>query len=351
MFKKVLKPFTFVFLFLVLGHSVLWSMDDSKKQSISEVLYETINEQGIDAAVKQYHNLKKKQAEHYDFQEAELNTLGYRLLGENKNDAAIAILNLNTEAYPNSPNTYDSLAEAYMRSGEREKAIKYYEKTLAMLPDANLDQQNKDFLKKNAESRLSYLRDPESRKESTVISDFIADNSEHPFGKLHPDAPPETRQFGQLAGVWECMSVVNVNGQWVAGWPSTWVWRYILGGFAVQDIWFQAEENLPPPRANLGYDLAGTNVRIFLPARNKWEIAWFANGKNASGQPNNTQYIEAEYQDEQIIMHPKNQSGDQIRRIVFHNITEDSFDWKSQISEDDGETWQTQVKIEAKRLR
>lgn len=350
MMKKVFRLTAFS-LVAVLGCGMLWSADDAKKQPISEVLYETINEKGIDAAVEQYRHLKKQQSDRYDFQEAELNTLGYKLLGEKKNDAAITILKLNTEAYPNSPNTYDSLAEAYMRSGEREKAIKYYEKTLAMLPDANLDQQNKDFLRRNAEGRLSYLRDPESRNKSTVISDFIADNSESPFGKLHPDAPPETEQFGQLVGVWECMSVVNVNGQWVAGWPSTWAWRYILGGFAVQDIWFQAEENLPPPRADLGYDLAGTNVRIYLPARNKWEIAWFANGKNANGQPNNTQYIEAEYRDGQIIMHPKNQSGDQIRRIIFHNIKEKSFDWKSEISEDGGKTWQARVKIEAKRLR
>lgn len=351
MIKKVQNPLTVVPLLLVLGCSTLWAADDSQKQPISEVLYKTISAEGVEAAVAQYHQLRKEQAGEYDFQEAELNTLGYKLLGETKYQAAIAILKLNTETYPNSPNTYDSLAEAYMRSGERESAIKYYEKTLAMLPDANLDQQSTDYLKRNAEGRLNYLRDPESRKKSSVISDFISDNSEYPFGRLHPDAPPETEQFGQLVGVWECMNVANVNGQWIAGWPATWVWKYILDGFAVQDLWFQAEENLPPPSANLGHDLAGTNVRIYLPARQKWEIAWFVNSKNANGQSNSTLYIEAEYKDGQIIMHPKNQSGDRIRRIVFHNITQDSFDWKSEISEDGGETWQAQFKIEAKRLR
>jgi D-alanyl-D-alanine-carboxypeptidase/D-alanyl-D-alanine-endopeptidase len=37
--------------------------------------------------------------------------------------------------YPNSFNTYDSLAEAYMERGDREAAIQNYRKSLALNPD------------------------------------------------------------------------------------------------------------------------------------------------------------------------------------------------------------------------
>jgi Flp pilus assembly protein TadD len=45
---------------------------------------------------------------------------------------AIALFKLNAEMYPNSFNTYDSLAEAYMERGDREAAIQNYRKSLAL---------------------------------------------------------------------------------------------------------------------------------------------------------------------------------------------------------------------------
>jgi tetratricopeptide (TPR) repeat protein len=43
-------------------------------------------------------------------------------------------LKLNVEAYPQSANVYDSLAEAYLLSGDKEKAIENYRKALAIDP-------------------------------------------------------------------------------------------------------------------------------------------------------------------------------------------------------------------------
>jgi tetratricopeptide (TPR) repeat protein len=45
---------------------------------------------------------------------------------------AIRIFELNVELYPASSNTYDSLGEAYMANGEKELAIKNYEKSLEL---------------------------------------------------------------------------------------------------------------------------------------------------------------------------------------------------------------------------
>jgi tetratricopeptide (TPR) repeat protein len=49
-------------------------------------------------------------------------------------DEAVKILELNVETYPTSANVYDSLGEAYMAQGNREKAIANYRKSLELNP-------------------------------------------------------------------------------------------------------------------------------------------------------------------------------------------------------------------------
>lgn len=87
---------------------------------IGSVLGTTIQQKGIEAAVKQYHELKRTEPGAYDFSEDELITLGYQLLSLNKSKDAIEIFKLSVESYPQSYNTCHSLAEAYMDSGDKE---------------------------------------------------------------------------------------------------------------------------------------------------------------------------------------------------------------------------------------
>jgi tetratricopeptide (TPR) repeat protein len=47
---------------------------------------------------------------------------------------AIEIFKLSVEAYPQSYNAYDSLGEAYMDNGDKELAIKNYQKSLELNP-------------------------------------------------------------------------------------------------------------------------------------------------------------------------------------------------------------------------
>jgi predicted Zn-dependent protease len=56
------------------------------------------------------------------------------LLQKGRNADAIAILKLNVEEYPKSGNVYDSLAEAYVRDGQKEQAIANYRKSLELDP-------------------------------------------------------------------------------------------------------------------------------------------------------------------------------------------------------------------------
>lgn len=60
--------------------------------------------------------------------EALMNQVGYQLIGQGNMDEAIAAFKLNVERYPGSANVYDSLGEAYERSGRFELALANYEK-------------------------------------------------------------------------------------------------------------------------------------------------------------------------------------------------------------------------------
>jgi tetratricopeptide (TPR) repeat protein len=104
------------------------------RRPISETLSATIASGGMDVAVKQYHELKAAQPATYNFDEVELNTLGYKLLHANQFKEAIRIFQLNIEAYPQSSNAYDSLGEAYMDAGDKALAIANYQKSVQLNP-------------------------------------------------------------------------------------------------------------------------------------------------------------------------------------------------------------------------
>jgi tetratricopeptide (TPR) repeat protein len=105
------------------------------KPGIAKTLYPIIMAEGADAAAGKYRELKKNQTAAYDFQERELNGLGYNLLGQKKIKEAIKVFQFNVEAYPESSNVYDSLGEAYMLNGEKALAIENYEKSLKLNPN------------------------------------------------------------------------------------------------------------------------------------------------------------------------------------------------------------------------
>jgi CubicO group peptidase (beta-lactamase class C family) len=104
------------------------------KRPILDVIADVIYKRGIDAGIEQYRKLKETKNENYDFSEQQLNTLGYMYLRSGDIDKALAVFNLNIDAYPEAFNPYDSYAEALMTKGDNENAIKYYKKSLEINP-------------------------------------------------------------------------------------------------------------------------------------------------------------------------------------------------------------------------
>lgn len=111
----------------------------SQKKSLAKEVRSKIQKEGIKAGLMFYE--ANKNVEQYEVTEAHFNSLGYQLLGKKKIDDAIAIFEINVKAFPNSSNVYDSLGEAYMKKGNKELAIKNYEKSLAL--DASNDNAKK----------------------------------------------------------------------------------------------------------------------------------------------------------------------------------------------------------------
>ena len=58
--------------------------------------------------------------------EAEINALGYRLLGGGAAAQAVTVFRINTQVYPQSANAFDSLGEALLATGQRDAGIAAY---------------------------------------------------------------------------------------------------------------------------------------------------------------------------------------------------------------------------------
>ncbi len=70
----------------------------------------------------------------YTLDEDEINSLGYELMRDKKPKEALAVFDLNVEAFPKSFNTYDSRGEINMSLGDKAAAIRDYEKSIELNP-------------------------------------------------------------------------------------------------------------------------------------------------------------------------------------------------------------------------
>lgn len=94
-----------------------------------------VYEEGAGAAAQLFHQVQAAYPGYTQVREATFNELGYRFLYARGDTAtAIAVFRLMVEAFPGSANAHDSLAEAYLRAGNRERARENYRKALELDP-------------------------------------------------------------------------------------------------------------------------------------------------------------------------------------------------------------------------
>ncbi len=175
--------------------------------------------------------------------------------------------------------------------------------------------------------------------EDTTPENSSSSQWEPRVSSLHLDAPPETYHFGQFVGSWSIQDeTLQADGSWLEGEEAEWIWYYILDGFAIQDDWIAPARHLPAGENGRQY---GTNLRIYNPQTDAWELAWLSNtGKTVD-------VYDATGTAEEVIMTRTLPNG-RGQRITFFDITPSSFEWKMEVEQPDT-TWQEVYRIHATR--
>jgi len=131
-----------------------------------ETLYEdwiikaAIADQGVKAVDDHYQKLTVKYGYKVDIPEFVLNGMGYRAVGQKKNDLAIEFFLHNVKLYPKSANVYDSLGEGYEAAGKLELAKKNFE--IAIKKGTELNDRNLAIYKEHLDKVTKKLNDSES---------------------------------------------------------------------------------------------------------------------------------------------------------------------------------------------
>jgi tetratricopeptide (TPR) repeat protein len=101
---------------------------------IAKAVKSVIQNQGVDAAFKEFKRLSTSSNSGVYFGEWEVNEVGYLFLNHNKVDEAVTVFDFNVQRHPQSANAHDSLAEAYLKIGEKDMAIRHYRWSLELNP-------------------------------------------------------------------------------------------------------------------------------------------------------------------------------------------------------------------------
>jgi tetratricopeptide (TPR) repeat protein len=102
---------------------------------LTDVVRAAVLDKDVEAAGRAIRKYRADPVNFYANFESDLNRLGYTLMEQKQLEAAIQIFQLNVESYPDSANVYDSLGEAYANQGNRELAIRNYEKSVQLNPN------------------------------------------------------------------------------------------------------------------------------------------------------------------------------------------------------------------------
>jgi CubicO group peptidase (beta-lactamase class C family) len=106
-------------------------VDNEVNRAFTNQIIQAIHDYGIDKAKILY----KGRSERVSLLEFEMRGRGFSLLDNNQPELAIQIFEMNVFAFPHSAKALQELGEAYMETGKKDLAIRYFKESLAIEPD------------------------------------------------------------------------------------------------------------------------------------------------------------------------------------------------------------------------
>ena len=95
-------------------------------------IYKMIKDSGLAAGISMFMEMKAETDSKVNANL--LNIVGYMLMKEGNHNEAIELMELNLNTFPDDPNLYDSMGEAYATDGQMNKALEMYQEAISRDP-------------------------------------------------------------------------------------------------------------------------------------------------------------------------------------------------------------------------
>ena len=124
----------------------------------AEILSEIDVPGGAEKAARKLAEARRSDPKAVIFPETIVNLIGYQYLLAGDAKYAVEVMKLNVTAFPESPNTYDSLSDVYLADGQKELARQNAKKAIEVLANDTTDpQERRDAIRDNAQMKLKQL--------------------------------------------------------------------------------------------------------------------------------------------------------------------------------------------------
>ncbi len=132
---------------------------DAKPTPVEEFWTLLTSPGGLDRAYQLFDVERRRNPKAVLFPESEVNAYGYQRLRAGHPEEAVAIFQINVEAFPKSANTYDSLSDAYVAAGKRREALAAAQKGLKVLEaDKSVTADLRGLLRESMERKVRELQ-------------------------------------------------------------------------------------------------------------------------------------------------------------------------------------------------
>jgi hypothetical protein len=148
-----------------------------------------------------------------------------------------------------------------------------------------------------------------------------------------PEYAAQMELYGRLVGEWDGRVTVlrRDGGRRTESCEVYFGW--VLEGRAIQDVWIApAGRDRTQPGRDASRDMYGTTLRAYVPQDDAWQIMW--------SDPGTASYrmMQGRAEGDDIVQEYRDEAGT-LWQWRFTDITDTSFRWISQESDDDGASW------------